>query len=128
MRNVNVFSGLGIGKRFAFLCCERLNEMTLRIQRSVESDLVVFKLTGRIQAAEVPELLSLLRSESSGHPILMDLTDVKLVDRDAVLFLALSEATGAKLRNCSAYIREWITQEKSAMSRNKTEDPTGFAE
>ena len=127
MRNVNVFSGLGIGKRFAFLCCERLSEMTLRIQRSVESDLVVFKLTGRIQAAEVPELLTLLRSESSRHPILMDLTDVKLVDRDAVLFLALSEATGAKLRNCSAYIREWITQEKSAMNRNKPEDPSGFA-
>ena len=39
----------------------------------------------------------------------------------------LSEATGAELRNCSAYIREWITQEKSAMNRNKTENPTGFA-
>jgi len=101
--------------------------MTLRIQRTAERDLVVFKLTGRIQAEDVSELLSLLRSESSGHPILMDLTDVKLVDRDAVHFLALSEAAGAGLRNCSAYIREWITQEKSAMSRNKTEDPTGFA-
>lgn len=102
--------------------------MTLRIQKSVESDLVIFKLTGRIQAPDVPELLALLLSESSGCPILMDLTDVKLVDRDAVLFLAMSESTGAKLRNCSAYIREWITQEKSAINRNKTEDPTGFAE
>ena len=102
--------------------------MTLRIQRSIESELMIFKLTGRIQAADVPELLSLLRAESSGHPILLDLTDVKLVDRDAVLFLALSEATGAQLRNCSAYIREWITQEKSAINRNKNEDPTGFAE
>src|SRR5579859_1011292 len=101
--------------------------MTLRIQRSIESDLMVFKLTGRIQAADVPELLSLLRSESFGHPIVMDLTDVKLVDRDAVLFLALSETTGAKLRNCSAYIREWISQERSAMNRNKAEDPTGSA-
>jgi hypothetical protein len=48
------------------------------------------------------------------------------VDRDAVLFLALSEVLGARLRNCSAYIREWITQERGAMNRNKTEDPTGF--
>lgn len=101
--------------------------MTLRIQRSVESELVVFKLTGRIQAEDIPELLSLLRSESPGHPLLMDLTDVKLVDRDAVLFLALSEGGGAKLRNCSAYIREWITQERSAMDRNKAEDATDFA-
>jgi hypothetical protein len=101
--------------------------MTLRIQRSVESDLVVFKLTGRIQAADVPELLTLLKSDSSWHGIVLDLEQVKLVDRDAVLFLALSEATGAKLRNCSAYIREWITQERSAMNRHKTEDPTSFA-
>jgi hypothetical protein len=100
--------------------------MTLRIHRSVESDLVVFKLTGRIQAADVPELLTLLKSDSSWHGIVLDLEQVKLVDRDAVLFLALSEVVGAKLRNCSAYIREWITQERGAMSRNKTEDPTGF--
>jgi anti-anti-sigma regulatory factor len=103
--------------------------MTLRIQRSVESDLVVFKLTGRIQAADVPELVTLfLKSDESwgGRGIVLDLEQVKLVDRDAVFFLALSEMTGAKLRNCSAYIREWITQEKNAMNRNKTEDPSSF--
>ena len=103
--------------------------MTLRIERSVESDLVVFKLTGRIQAADVPELVTLfLKSDESwgGRGIVLDLEQVKLVDRDAVFFLALSEMTGAKLRNCSPYIREWITQEISAMNRNKTEDPTGF--
>jgi len=101
--------------------------MTLRIQRTVESELVVFRLTGRIQAADVPELLTLLQSDSSWCAIVLDLEQVKLVDRDAVLFLALSETTGAKLRNCSAYIREWITQERSAMNRNKTGAPSGFA-
>jgi hypothetical protein len=106
---------------------ERLEKMTLRIQRLVESELVVFKLTGRVQAEDVPELLLLLRSESSGRGVLLDLTDVRLVDRDAVHFLAQSEAGGAELRNCSAYIREWIAQEKSAMSRQETEGPTGFA-
>jgi anti-anti-sigma regulatory factor len=88
--------------------------MTLRIQRSVESKLVVFKLAGRIRAEDVPGLLALLRSESPGSAVLMDLTDVKLVDRDAVRFLAESEAGGAGLRNCSGYIREWITQEKAS--------------
>ena len=100
--------------------------MTLRIQRSVESGLVVFRLMGRIQAAVIPELLTLLKSESSWHGIVLDLEQIKLVDRDAVLFLALSEAIGAKLRNCSAYIREWITQERSAINRNQTEDPNNF--
>lgn len=87
--------------------------MTLRIQRSVEREQVVFNLTGRIQAAQVPELLSLLRSESPGHGIALDLGQVKLVDRDAVHFLALSESLGAELRNCSAYIRKWIDQERN---------------
>ena len=88
--------------------------MTLRIQRSIEDERVVFSLTGRIQAEQVTELLALLRSESSAHQIILDLEQVKLVDRDAVLFLALSEALGAELRNCSAYIRKWIDQERNA--------------
>jgi hypothetical protein len=83
---------------------------------------VVFKLTGRTRAEDVPELVTLLRSESPGSGVLLDLTDVKLVDRDAVRFLAESEAGGAGLRNCSGYIREWITQEKRVMRRNRTED------
>jgi len=95
--------------------------MTLRIQRSVERKQVVFTLTGRIQAEQVPELLSLLRSESSPHEIVFDLEQVKLVDRDAVLFLALSETLGATLRNCSGYIREWITQERHTR-QNESED------
>jgi hypothetical protein len=101
--------------------------MTLRIQRTAESDLAVFKLTGRIQAADIPDLLTLIKPDPSRRGIVLDLEQVKLVDRDAVLFLALSETTGVRLRNCSAYIREWITQEKSAMDRNKTDDPTGSA-
>jgi hypothetical protein len=44
----------------------------------------------------------------------LDLEQVKLVDRDAVLFLALSGALGAELRNCSAFIRKWIDQERNA--------------
>ena len=96
--------------------------MTLRIQKSVDRERVVFTLTGRIQAEQVPDLLALLRSESPAHGIVLDLEQVKLVDRDAVLFLALSEALGASLRNCSAYIRKWINQERNAR-RGDSESP-----
>jgi hypothetical protein len=95
--------------------------MTLRIQRSVEGERVFFALTGRIQATQVPDLLGLLRSESA-HRIVFDLEQVKLVDRDAVFFLALSEARGAELRNCAAYIRKWIDQERTAR-KSEFEDP-----
>ena len=101
--------------------------MTLRIERSAESEEVVFKLTGRIRVEDVPELQALLRCEPRECRIVLDMEQVKLVDRDAVLFLALKEAFGIRLRNCSAYIRQWIDQEIDAMSRTKTEAPTGFA-
>jgi anti-anti-sigma regulatory factor len=101
--------------------------MTLRIQRSVERRSVVFILTGRIQADQVPDLEGLLRSESSDRDIVLDLGHVKLVDRDAVQFLAGREAAGTELRNCSAYIREWIRQEKNAMRRNETENAADLA-
>jgi anti-anti-sigma regulatory factor len=101
--------------------------MTLRIQRSVERRSVVFILTGRIQEDQVPDLEALLKSESSDRDIVLDLGQIKLVDRDAVQFLAGREAAGTKLRNCSAYIREWITQEKNAMQRKEAETAAGLA-
>jgi anti-anti-sigma regulatory factor len=100
--------------------------MTLRIQKSVEPESTVFKLVGRIQAQHVPDLLALLKSETSYRGIVLDLEQVKLVDRDAVLFLALSEALGVRLRNCSAFIRQWIDQERFAR-RNGTDDSTESA-
>ena len=87
--------------------------MTLRIQRTAERKLVVFTLTGRIQADQVPELEALL--QSSDGDIVLDLRDVRLVDRDAVRFLAQQEAGSTTLRNCSAYIREWISQERNRL-------------
>jgi hypothetical protein len=100
--------------------------MTLRIQRSVERRSVVFILTGRIQVDQVPDLEALLKSESSDRDIVLDLRHVKLVDRGAVRFLASREGAGTELRNCSAYIREWITQEKNAMQRSETENAAGL--
>lgn len=70
----------------------------------------------------MPALRELLRSEAPGHSLVLDLEDVKLVDRDAVRFLGQIEAEGAELRNCSAFIREWILQERKAMQRTESED------
>jgi anti-anti-sigma regulatory factor len=82
-----------------------------KIQRSVDGKLVVFTLSGRITAARLAELQKLLESEAHDQSLLLDLTEVKLVDRDAVSFLASCKAKGVKLVNCPAYIREWIERE-----------------
>lgn len=100
--------------------------MTLRIQRFDERDRPVLTLSGRIQASQVQELKALLRSENA-RQLILDLKEVKLVDRDAVRFLAQCEAEGTTLRNCAAYIREWLLQEKNGMQpRRRGEfDSTG---
>lgn len=95
--------------------------MTLRIKRSDQRGWVVFTLTGRIQADMIPELRGLLRSEVPDHHVMLDLKEVRLVDLDAVRFLAKTEAEGARLRNCSAFIRQWISQERNGMQHAQTE-------
>lgn len=83
----------------------------LRIQRTANGE-VVFALSGRTDAENVEELITLLGSEAKSRHIVMDLKDLTLVDRDAVGFLQRCEAGSIKLKNCPAYIREWITRER----------------
>lgn len=85
----------------------------LRIQRSGRQQ-VVFKLSGRINAQNAAELRNSIEEEKEGRPIVLDLIDVTLVDRDAVKFLERCEADSIKLKNCPLYIREWITREREA--------------
>jgi hypothetical protein len=85
--------------------------MTLKIQKSARWEVVVFTLIGRINADEVAELKRLFDVEGQDHRIVLDLKEVKLLNRDAVRFLARCEANGTKLENCPAYVREWIVRE-----------------
>jgi anti-anti-sigma regulatory factor len=87
--------------------------MTLKIQKSAREEVVVYTLSGRIRAEEVEELQRLFKAEGQDHHIVLDLKEVKLVDRDTVKFLACCEVKGTRLENCPAYIREWIEREKS---------------
>ncbi len=85
-----------------------------KIQKSVDGKLVVFALSGRIKAEGIAELQKLLESEDGSHSLVLDLKEVKLVDRDAIDFLERCEAEGMALANCPAYIREWIERESGA--------------
>jgi anti-anti-sigma regulatory factor len=84
----------------------------LRIRRSANGQ-VVYTLSGRIDKESVAELEALLRADANGCPIALDLTDVTLVDQDAVRFLEGCEVNSITLKNCPAYIREWITRQRS---------------
>jgi anti-anti-sigma regulatory factor len=83
----------------------------LKITRAMNGE-VVFKLSGRMDAENVSELESLFSAEASGCRIVLDLGDLTLVDQDVVSFFARCERDGIELKNCPAYIREWITGER----------------
>ncbi len=83
----------------------------LKIQRVLNSH-VVFTLSGRMDAENVAELKELIESEAGGRRIVLELSDLTLVDRDAVRFLEHCEAQSIELENCPAYIREWIARER----------------
>jgi hypothetical protein len=71
----------------------------------------------------VETLRELVGREKGG--VTIDLAEVLLVDRDAVRFLALSEAHGIELRNCPAYIREWVSRERTPSDRKLSDENTG---
>ena len=79
----------------------------LKITR-VGNGKTVFTLSGRMGAENVAELETLVSAEASGRRIVLDLKDLTLVDQDAVSFLKRCEADGIQLKNCPAFIREWI--------------------
>jgi hypothetical protein len=83
----------------------------LKIQRAANGH-VVLTLSGRMNAENVAELKALLGSEGKGRHIVLDLKDLTLVDRDAVRFLERCEADSIEIKNCPAYIREWISRER----------------
>ena len=82
----------------------------LRISRlQMGNDTVEFALSGRLQFKHVNELRGLIRKEEL--KVVLDLREVNLLDREAVEFLVACERDGVSVRNCSPYIREWITRE-----------------
>jgi len=85
----------------------------LKITRAANGELV-WTLSGRMDAENVIELKSLFKSEAEGRRIVLDLKDLTLVDREAVRFLESCETDSIKLKNCPAYIREWITRERGS--------------
>ena len=83
----------------------------LRITRAANGE-VIFSLSGRMDAENIGEFETLLRKEDSDNRTVLDLNDLTLVDQDVIRFLGRCEADGIKLRNCPAYIREWINRER----------------
>jgi anti-anti-sigma regulatory factor len=85
-----------------------------KISKVRDKTRVVLRISGRIEAEELLELQMAVSSEErSRNKVDLDLENVRLVDQQVVTYLACSEASGTRLRNCPSYIREWINREKA---------------
>jgi hypothetical protein len=71
----------------------------------------VLRISGRIAAEDLDVVRAAVEE---GRVVAIELAELELVDREAVKLLALSEANGVELRNCPAYIREWVTRERES--------------
>lgn len=89
-----------------------------RILRSANGE-VVLTLIGRMSDENLPELKSLIASERNTSQIVLDLKDVTLVDREVVHFLGQCETDKIALKNCPAYIRDWIEGSRKRKPRRK---------
>jgi hypothetical protein len=85
--------------------------MTCKIERLANGDSnVMLRVSGRVQVEHVGTIKVLIGEE--WHGAILDLMEVLLVDRDVVTFLAACERKGVHLRNCPAFLLEWIAKEQ----------------
>ena len=88
--------------------------MTCKIDRVLTPDgFIVLRVSGRIDCASAEVLQELTEIEKTAKGRLaFDLTQVTVVSLEAVRALTVAEANGIELRNCPAYVREWISRAK----------------
>jgi hypothetical protein len=83
--------------------------MTCKVERLVKvGQLVLLQVSGHLQEVHVNLIEKLIARETD--PVVLDLAEIKLVDREAVKFLAACVRRGIEIRNCPEFIREWMSK------------------
>ena len=80
--------------------------MTLRIEW-VQGGI---RLSGEFRVGHLDQVKTEI--ERCESPVVLDLEEVVLVDLEGVRFLNACESAGVSILHCSAYIRQWMLQER----------------
>jgi hypothetical protein len=83
----------------------------LRITRVTDTGTPTLMLSGRIGAAQLPDVRRSVEAEAA-RDLVLDLREVTLVDVEAVRFFSRCEQDGIRIAHCPAYVREWMAREK----------------
>ena len=82
----------------------------MRIETESRGKRTTIRLIGRFQSEHVEELAKQIQRH--GPKVVLDLKELTLADVDFVRSLGACELAGAKIVNCSQYVREWIDRER----------------
>ena len=85
--------------------------MTLMIEKFCNLHHTSLRLIGRIRSEDLAELNS--QMEEDRPKVVLDLSDVTIVDADAIRFLITCETEGIEVLHCPPFIREWILKERN---------------
>jgi hypothetical protein len=91
--------------------------MTCRIDQVSTVHGLVLRISGRIATEDLPVVRTVL---DGCRVVAIDLAEVEVVGPEVVMLLARAECEGVELRNCIAYIREWITKERESSQGDTT--------
>ena len=84
--------------------------MVFKIEKFSDGSRQRFVLSGRIESSNTQQLKAQI--DGKEKEVVLDLAQVRIVDRDAVRFLAECERKGIELRDCPPFVRAWILSEK----------------
>jgi hypothetical protein len=87
--------------------------MTLRIDREQRR----IRLSGELRCQQLDEVKAEI--ENCEWPAVLDLRELALVDLESVRFLNACEANGISVLDCPAFIREWMSRERSKLSHDE---------
>jgi len=72
---------------------------------------ITLLLNGKFGEDALPELeQSISQARDTNRRVLIDLSEVTLVDRKAVQYFSEQASQNVKLVNCPIYLRRWISQ------------------
>jgi ABC-type transporter Mla MlaB component len=79
---------------------------------STQSDSLTLAIAGKVSQEALPEIALLIDHGRRDHEkVLLDLSEVTLLDPAAAQFFADQFHGGVRLVNCPGYIRRWIVRE-----------------
>ena len=79
----------------------RENEKSLKI-----------RLCGQLTKEYLPEVQRQLDEGGASQTLSLDLANVTLVDREAMVFLCAAKSKNIVIENCPSYVIRWIQQER----------------